>query len=54
MARIKFSKLQETKGILNELSGNNDVLRGRKNGVIFLKSNSPFVKRPNQYNKGRL
>ena len=51
MARIKFSNLKETRGIVDKLSGQGKVMVADKNGVLRGLNKSSNVKRPNQYKK---
>ena len=49
MARIKYSNLKETRGIVDKLSGQGKVLIADKNGVLRGLKSGIHVKRPNQY-----
>ncbi len=51
MAKIKRVTAKQTRGVLNELSGVNDILEFTRKGVIKGLKQSVHVKRPNQYKK---
>ena len=53
MAEIKRSKLEQTRGIIDKLSGSQQILEATRAGIIKGLSNPIKIKRPNQYNKAR-
>ena len=51
MAKIKRSELTQLRGIIDKLSGSQQILEATRKGVIRGLREPIKVKRPNQYNK---
>ena len=53
MEKIKRSELEQTRGILNKLSGSQQILEATRTGIIRGLSQPIKVKRPNQYKNNK-